>query len=461
MMNLKVLLSIILLCGFSAVVYTANDSSDDDNDETETIAYGWAERDIPDDVPNIDDLPFDIIKFEDWDEGSCKGRIDTSCEYCTDKQKEAVIKFAGLALPDAERFYNIAPKYIEQLLHKFKRSDIQCVYLKTTLSQNGILYDPDDDEVKIGDSGVCKYRVIVQQNGDNTYNFIFMPPEDMVDEGFVGEDVISDIVDDKKILKRLPITGGMYLEDNIGAVISKLTRQIGEMNPTCAYDGIKEGPLMEFFTRSPSKREAKFMDVEWMLDNVENNHGGDIEELYQHIGELDGVHFVGTWTPDGEKRREQEFDKVQLFAHPGQEEGYTPYLAKRNLDKDTPFEFVNAHPECPLHQKLDPIITEIQALMNRQTPTQQEMKQLFDKAPKESYVYPKDQDIADLTKSQLEDIFNDQSYNKKLIVVNKIAIKRIRTYHNDWYKENFPSADTLDISDKKIKKNSDSFLCRR
>ena len=332
MMNLKVLLSIILLFGFSAVVYTANDSSDDDNDETESIAHGWAKRDKPSpNEPNIDDLPFAIIKFEDWDEGSCKGRIDTSCEYCTDKQKGAVIKFAGLALTDAERFYHIAPEYVEQLLHKFKRLNIQCVYLKTT----------DDGEVKIGDSGVCKYRVIVQQNGDNTYNFIFMPPEDMVDEGFVGEDVISDIVDDKKILKRLPITGGMDLEDNIGAVISKLTRQIGEMNPTCAYDGIKEGPLMEFFTRSPSKREAEFMDVEWMLDNVENNHGGDIEELYEHIGELDGVRVVGTWTPDGEKRREQEFDKVQLFAHPGQEEGYTPYLAKRNLDKDTSFEFVN------------------------------------------------------------------------------------------------------------------------
>ena len=177
--------------------YEEEDSSSSDNQKND-----WATREV-DTSLNFDGFqtPLKI----NWSEEQCESRVTKKnlCRYCTDGQSEAWNNVLDLLLEEAERFHDHSPEDFRRLLYKMVMSDIPCLYTKTT---------GDDNDVKLGESGRCKSRTHEQDDdGYNSIKFTLMAPDDMIDEGFVNNQLMEDLL---LLLDKLPMTGGIHL-DNI------------------------------------------------------------------------------------------------------------------------------------------------------------------------------------------------------------------------------------------------------
>ena len=161
--------------------------------------------------------------------------MPTCNDYGTEGERAAIEETREIILDEVDRFYieALSINNVEQLYHKYVNIEEERVYIL-------------DD--KCGESGRVRSRVKPQDPSGRKNKFLLMPPNEMVDCGFVGRDAINQLMD-PELRKRHPLLGGIH-DDNLDRLRRKLTRQFGEGNTTSTFE-FRDGAIFEFTLRSP------------------------------------------------------------------------------------------------------------------------------------------------------------------------------------------------------------------
>ena len=503
--NIVVFVAILLSLSFIPTRYSrssyqlvaaANESSDSDSDSSSSSSTSSdsdsssdsesdSSSDSEDEEDNDDEVQIPGFIQQHKKTDPCQGipippKIKSS--NVEEKCKQRIVKGNHLHLlprPGQVKAFNQANKLLLQSAVDFnpKAPRVFCNIVVKTCPKGKVAagyahHCTGTDDIKIGETGNIKTRQ--QQNHENLCKDIgydssdsdsdgsttsscvgksicvtFTPPEDWVDNSFVDSDIIDGI---KKVLHKLPMTGGIH-PDNNERLINKIIRQVGELNGSCNYN-IKKGVVAEWCLRSPSEKEAQLTDYRQIIRDV-HPLLGRIRDIFRGNFPL-SLMTILTWPKMDDALRDDKYAAISLFLHP-RKESISEYLINQCVDEDKRRKFKDAYEECPYLEMITPPIKKIKELMETNplpANLKSQLQKHIDDIESEEYQQPKRVDLAAGGIERLEEIFNDPSSKSTLIEVKRDVMTNIEEHKKDWYNDNIypgkPSSDPCTCTADKL-----------
>ena len=439
---------------------SSSDSEDEEDNDDEVQILGFIQQH---DANPCQGLPIPSKIKSSSVEEKCKQRIVKGNPSILPRpsQVKGLNKVNKLLLQSAVDFNSKAPNYFCNIVAK------TCP--KGKVAAGYAHHCTGTDDIKIGETGNIGTRQ--KQNHENLCRIdeddssdsdgsttsssnvgksicvTFTPPEDWVDNSFVDGDIIDGI---KKVLHKLPMTGGIH-PDNNERLMNKIIRQVGELNGSCNYN-VKKGAVAEWVLRSPSEKEAQLTDYKKIVTDV-HPLLGKIKDIFR--GTLPSfLMTILTWPKMDDVLRDDKYAAISLFLHP-RKESTSEYLINQCVDEDKRHKFKDAYDKCPYLEMITPPINKIRELMQTNplpTNLKEQLQKHIDDIESDEYQQPERKDLAAGGRRRLDKILKDPSLKSTLIEVKRDVWTNVEEHESAWVNENIrePSTDQCACAPDKL-----------
>ena len=373
-----------------------------------------------------------------------------------------------ICLRALQRVHDMAPDDMRQILNPWTRTwytpGIYCIgkgpsqppkvgesgnLQKRVVKKDGPSSDDDDDDDEDIGQVPADYG---QVPADYTGKYVILHSEDSILSGLIDKDHIDQLYN-----LRLLIFRGMHT-DREPLIKDKITRQLVEGIISSIYE-VNDGPIFEFLFKVPTK------DMEWVADiltafnNIDNLGQEDLVRLTDWMSVINTIYMFKTWPTISSDLHNLPGKPLEYFLR---EQPNSEFLKRfiNMMAYDATFgnEWSDPYPVSPFSEKIIPILTEIEDILQDKSPDVERINVLLKSMPVDDYIHPGPIPYANRSMEHIKDKL--QQLKETTLLLMEFSTysnleKQEATKH--WFKDVFPSDNKIVIrgSENRLRRKED------